>query len=211
VKQIEAQDVICKCYIQASQLLEVFPAKRIKQEKVRYFKVTPEYLRIFGDICEKIATVEMSTKKDGAQDYGFDVAPKKEFYGRLEMMGLSQFGKPLSSGSSNPVSITIFDSAESHKYVKFHVPFSEMSYGDIYLRLIPESERAAPPRMETKVELQDFMMKTPDIIPVSPPTISITTTIDETSSSTDKKPDLALVDISGGANEDEEEENIFLH
>jgi hypothetical protein len=215
VKQIETQDIVCKCYIQASQLLEVFPSKRIKQEKERYFKVTPDSLTISGEIGEKLASVELKAKREGAQDYGFDVSPRKEFYGRLEMMGLSQFGKPLSSGSSNPVSITIFDSAETYKYIKFHVPFSEMSYGDIYLRLVPESRKASPQHTEeATMELQDFMTKAPDIIPPplalapAPPTITLAP-IDETCSSTDKKPDLSLVDITGGAN-DEEEENIFL-
>jgi hypothetical protein len=78
--------------------------------------------------------------------------------------------------------------------------------------LVPESRKAAPQHAEeASVELQDFMTKVPDLIPSStpPPTIAVTP-VDETSSSTDKKPDLSLVDISGGATNEDEEENIFL-
>lgn len=226
IKQIEEQDIICKCWVQASQLSEVFPTKRPRTETERYFKITPDGFQIYGEINEKEASLELSVH--GAADaYGFNISPTRELFARLDMIGLPQFGKPLMLGSAGPITITIYNSADAYKHVKLHVPFSSMSYGDIYLVILQMSEKASATKIgsasfekeEETVDPHDFV-NGPSILPTAEENVATPTSAVSSSSVPSSVPSSSSVagveandqafDFSGVDDEEDEVIDTFL-
>ncbi|MFA5091419.1 MAG: hypothetical protein WC483_02200 [Candidatus Paceibacterota bacterium] len=158
VRQILAHPVIASVMVRAVSLKTVFPPKRVKSEQDRTINISSAGIEITGIVEENPVSVNFQYGKGDCSDYNFITPPTRNLTAKLAMVGLSQIGQCIASGTATGVELTFYEKTNETYYMCVRVMFSQLSSGSAFLSILEVrgSETSRPAAAASLSALKDL-------------------------------------------------------